>query len=89
MTAPPDPRHKRRGIGVMLVFRDVTDRRSMEAARTLLVEVVESSEDAIITKTLEGGHHLEQGAERIFGYSRDEMIGTSIHRSCRPTAPTT
>ena len=67
--------------GVVLVFRDVTDRRSMEAARTLLVEVVESSEDAIITKTLEGVITTwNKGAERIFGYSRDEMIGTSIHR---------
>ena len=67
--------------GVVLVFRDVTDRRSMEAARALLGKVVESSEDAIITKTLEGVITTwNKGAERIFGYSRDEMVGTSIHR---------
>jgi PAS domain S-box-containing protein len=46
-----------------------------------LATIVESSDDAIITKTMEGlVTSWNRGAERIFGYSGKEMVGQSIFR---------
>jgi PAS domain S-box-containing protein len=46
-----------------------------------LAAIVESSDDAIITKTMEGlVTSWNRGAERIFGYSGKEMVGQSIFR---------
>ncbi len=57
---------------------DITERRQFEA-RERLAAVVESSQDAIVTKTLDlvitSWNHA---AERIFGYSADEVIGKSV-----------
>jgi PAS domain S-box-containing protein len=66
-------------IGIVLVFRDITERRRVEEARTRLAAIVESSEDAIIGKTLEGIiTSWNQGAERIYGYTAEEVIGRSL-----------
>ncbi|HUA65073.1 MAG TPA: PAS domain S-box protein [Alphaproteobacteria bacterium] len=59
--------------------RDITDRKAAEKALSYYAELVESSEDAIIGKTLEGSiTSWNRGAEQIFGYSREEMIGKPI-----------
>jgi PAS domain S-box-containing protein len=66
-------------VGVVLIFRDITERRRMELTRSHLAAIVESSDDAIIGKTLEGViTSWNKGAERIFGYTADEIIGRPI-----------
>jgi PAS domain S-box-containing protein len=58
---------------------DVTDRRSGEEARRQLANIVESSDDAIISMDLSGiVVSWNPGAERLFGYLAEEIIGKSI-----------
>ena len=66
-------------IGSILVFRDVAARRSTTEMRGLLAAVVESSEDAVISKSLDG--HImswNAGAQDMFGYTAEEAIGRYV-----------
>jgi two-component system cell cycle sensor histidine kinase/response regulator CckA len=65
--------------------RDVTAQRDTELANARLAAIVASSSDAIVGKTLNGTvTNWNAAAERIFGYSAEEMIGQSIFRLIPP-----
>jgi PAS domain S-box-containing protein len=66
-------------IGAINCLFDITERKRAEAAAMRLAAVVQSSQDAIVAKTLNGIiTDWNQGAERIFGYKPKEIIGKSI-----------
>ncbi len=58
---------------------DVTDRKRAEEMKGLLAAVVESSEDAVISKTIDGRIlSWNAGAQAMFGYAAEEAIGRPI-----------
>ena len=70
-----------RVIGASKVARDITDRREAELSALRLAAIVEGTDDAIISKNLQGVVTTwNPAAERIFGYTAEEMIGQPITR---------
>ena len=68
--------------------RDITDRRQAQAALSYLAAIVESSEDAIIGKTLDGTILTwNSGAEEMYGYSAEEVKGRSVSILVPPYRP--
>lgn len=64
---------------VMISYRDISEREQMDEIRSRLAAIVESSEDAIIGKDLDGKVVTwNRGAEKVFGYSAAEIVGQSI-----------
>jgi diguanylate cyclase (GGDEF)-like protein/PAS domain S-box-containing protein len=65
--------------GYVCVVHDITERKRAEEARFRLAAIVESSDDAIFGNTLEGIiTSWNPGAERLYGYSADEILGKHI-----------
>jgi PAS domain S-box-containing protein len=58
---------------------DITERKRMEEVRERFAAMVQSSDDAIISKTLDGIiTSWNPGAEKLFGYSAQEVLGQSM-----------
>jgi PAS domain S-box-containing protein len=64
---------------LLKVARDISDRLRAEEARAYLASIVESSDDAIIGRSMEGIiQSWNRGAERLYGYTAQEAIGQPI-----------
>jgi PAS domain S-box-containing protein len=65
--------------GLVAVIRDITESKRVEAGAQLAATIIESSDDAIISKTLEGViTSWNKAAERVFGYAAEEALGRPI-----------
>jgi two-component system CheB/CheR fusion protein len=71
--------------GVVLVFRDITERRRSELAVLRLAAIVASSAKAIIGETLDNVvTDWNPGAEGLFGFTAAEMIGRRLRDAAPP-----
>ncbi len=85
-SAAPIKDEQGRVIGCVLVFRDVTERRRLEqendsrlVTARVLSAIVDSSDDAIISKSLDGIiQSWNAAAERLFGYTAEQAVGRHI-----------
>jgi len=72
-------------IGAARIMRDLSLQQRAERDALRLAAIVDSSEDAIISKDLNGiVQTWNKAAERMFGYGADEMVGQSITKIIPP-----
>lgn len=68
-------------IGASKIARDISERRRADESRFRLAAIVDSADDAIISKNLDGIiTSWNNGARRLFGYEEEEIVGQSILR---------
>ena len=74
--------------GVVLVFHDIMERRRAEDETLKLAAIVESSDDAIFAKTLDGIIlSWNAGAQRLYGYTPEEVVGHPVTMLLPPDRP--
>jgi two-component system, OmpR family, sensor histidine kinase VicK len=80
----PDGRRK----GLVILGRDITEHKQARDELVRLASIVESSDDGIIGKTLDGTiQSWNAGAQRIYGYCAAEVKGRSIEILAMPDRP--
>ncbi len=73
------------GVAVLLFRRELALRQSAQDAGLRLAAIVESSDDAIVSKSLDGLIvSWNSGARRVYGYTAEEVIGHPITLLCPP-----
>ncbi len=73
------PLETEEGPLVSSTIRDLTERKRVEQGREQLASIVDYSDDAIIGKSLEGAIVTwNKGAERLYGYTAEEVVGKPI-----------
>jgi PAS domain S-box-containing protein len=79
LTISPVKDSSGRIVGASKVAREITDRKRVERSIALLAAIVDSSDDAIVSKTLDGIiTSWNKSAEHMFGYRPEEVIGKHI-----------
>ena len=72
-------------IGASKIARDITGQQRTRTAQSYLAAIVESSEDAILSKNLDGIiQSCNARGEELFGYTAAELVGQSIRRLIPP-----
>jgi len=72
-------------IGASKIARDLTGKKQTERSALLLSAIVDSSDDAILSKDLNGViTSWNKSAERIFGYTAEEAIGQPVAKLLIP-----
>jgi PAS domain S-box-containing protein len=82
------PLETEEGSLVSSTIRDITERKRVERSREQLASIVDYSDDAIIGKSLEGIIvNWNKGAERLYGYTAEEVMGQPISILLPPDRP--